>query len=543
MTALLAILLQARFAAPPSGTLELAGAWRFRTGDSAAFARPSLNDSAWATLPVPGSWSELGHAGYRGYAWYRTRYVLEGPPATPLGIRFRSVATAFEAFVDGERLGGVGGFPPSYRARSLVPVVFVLPATALTAGEHLIAVRVYSAEAIGGIVGEVHFGAVTDVMVISHRLDVYLIATAVLLLGIGLYQVFFWLRRPEATEHLFIFFCCTGLGLFFVTWMPSVRLALEPVVYWYRLYLALAAASTAAFGFAFRRIFELDNDRLMAGLSLFFLALVPPALLLPGWGQIRALARYVVSPALLVTSGVIVVLALAQLRRGVRHARALLWGTLVLGMTLLYVLLADWGLLSVRPSFPWMLLIGCIAFVASIAMTTAQKFVDTETAALYDRLTGLYRREVVMDALAREIRRAQRTHQPLAVIMLDIDRFKQVNDTLGHQAGDRVLAEIGRRMREAGRAVDWLGRYGGEEFLGVLAQTQLPGGEQAAERLRQAVAALPIATGRTTRTITLSAGVGAYDGGADYPTAEQLVGAADAALYRAKDAGRNRVAS
>ena len=125
--------------------------------------------------------------------------------------------------------------------------------------------------------------------------------------------------------------------------------------------------------------------------------------------------------------------------------------------------------------------------------------------------------------------------------MLDIDKFKQVNDTLGHQAGDRVLAEIGRRMVDAGRAVDWLGRYGGEEFMGVLASTQLAGAELAAERIRQAVAALPIATGRTTRTITLSAGVAAYDGGEDWPTAEQLVGAADAALYRAKDGGRNRV--
>ncbi|MFI5280320.1 MAG: GGDEF domain-containing protein, partial [Gemmatimonadales bacterium] len=136
-----------------------------------------------------------------------------------------------------------------------------------------------------------------------------------------------------------------------------------------------------------------------------------------------------------------------------------------------------------------------------------------------------------------------RVHQPLSVIMFDVDRFKLVNDTLGHQAGDRVLAEIGRRMLDAGRAVDWLGRYGGEEFIGVLAATDRAGGVLAAERIRNAVAALPIATGRTARTVTLSAGVSAYDGGEEWPTTEQLVGAADAALYRAKNSGRNCVVS
>jgi len=146
-----------------------------------------------------------------------------------------------------------------------------------------------------------------------------------------------------------------------------------------------------------------------------------------------------------------------------------------------------------------------------------------------------------MDALAREIRRAARVRTPLAIILLDVDRFKQINDTMGHQVGDKVLAEVGRRMGDAGRAVDWLGRYGGEEFIAVLAATGTEGALLAAERLRNAVAALPIATGRTARTITLSAGVAACEGAEEMPTVEQLVGAADAALYRAKSAGRNCV--
>ena len=208
---------------------------------------------------------------------------------------------------------------------------------------------------------------------------------------------------------------------------------------------------------------------------------------------------------------------------------------------MLYVLVVDVDRMLQLGGVPWALLAGTIGFVGSLALTTADKFVDTETAALYDRLTGLYRREVVLDALSREIRRSARMHQPLAVIMLDVDRFKRINDTMGHQAGDRVLTEVGRRMGEAGRVVDWLGRYGGEEFIAVLASTDKGGARQAAERLRRAVAALPIATGRTARTITLSAGVAAYEGGEEWPTPEQLIGAADEALYRAKGAGRDRV--
>jgi two-component system cell cycle response regulator len=127
--------------------------------------------------------------------------------------------------------------------------------------------------------------------------------------------------------------------------------------------------------------------------------------------------------------------------------------------------------------------------------------------------------------------------------MLDVDRFKQINDTLGHQAGDRVLAEVGRRMGEAGRAVDWLGRYGGEEFIAILAGADVAGARLAAERLRKAVSALPIATGRTAKTVTLSAGVATFVGNNpdEWPTTEQLVGAADAALYRAKNSGRDTV--
>jgi diguanylate cyclase (GGDEF)-like protein len=308
------------------------------------------------------------------------------------------------------------------------------------------------------------------------------------------------------------------------------------------LYFALAALSAAAYCYAFRRIFDLDRgDRVVFALSLLYLVQVPVFLALPGYGALNELAAWLLNPSLLVGAAATLFLAVLQLRHGAQHARILLWGTLLVTITLTHDVLVDWGLLGAQGSFPWLLLVGAVGFVISLAFATAERFVESETAALYDRLTGLYRREVVMDALAREIRRAERVGAPLAIILLDVDRFKQINDTMGHQTGDKVLTELGRRMGEAGRSVDWLGRYGGEEFIAVLAASGSQAALLVAERLRSAVSALPIATGRTARTITLSAGVASCVGGENMPTVEQLVGAADAALYRAKSAGRNCV--
>ena len=540
MLVLLGLLAQLQIADPSGGTTELAGPWQFRTGDDPAWSGPNVPADGWDTIRIPHDWGSLGH---RGYGWYRLELTLGRIPSAPLGLWFRSAATAFEVYVDGQRVGSVGGFPPAYRARTVIPLVVPLPPPSNSAGRHVIAVRVYSAEQVGGLVGRVRLGPIADLQRAAFRPDMILIGAAVLVLGIGLMQVFFWLRRPIASEHAAIFMVCLTLTLFFVCWMPSVRLALEPHVFWLRLYLAMAAAAAASYCVALLRIFDLDTtqQRIVRALMAIYLIQVPVFLVLPSWGAVRA-TSWVLNPSLLVGSGTSLFIAFQQVRQGTRHARLLVYGTMLLAGTLFYDILNDYGLLAVRPVFPWFTVLGAVGFVSMLSLTTAEKFVETETLALYDRLTGLYRRDVVMNALAREIRRASRTAQPLAVIMLDVDRFKQINDTLGHQAGDRVLSEVGRRMGEAGRAVDWLGRYGGEEFIAVLASADTGGAHLAAERLRKAVSALPISTGRTARTVTLSAGITVYSGSPDeWPTTEQMVGEADAALYRAKNAGRDQV--
>jgi diguanylate cyclase (GGDEF)-like protein len=531
--------LQAPRPFPVSSVAELRGAWRFAAGDSAEWAQPVLPDGAWRAIDVPGSWTRQGFPDLRGHGWYRFHYQIDGIVLEPLAVRFASVAGAFDVFADGRRLGGVGDFPPRYRARSNVPLTVTLPVEAIAPGAHVLAVHVYSEERVGGIDGPVLAGPLDELDAKDSRVALLLVATAFLLVGIGVNLLFFRGRRPEATEHLHLFVHIVALGALFVVLAPPVRAALSGAVDHYRLYLVLAGLAAGFFCFAFRRLFDLDHHHLVWGLGIAYLALGGLALVAPGWGELRAIGAYLFDPLLVLGSALVAFLAFQQARRGVEHARVLLWGVLILGATVLHDVVREWGGAS-GVGVPWVIA-GAVCFVLAAAYVTTRKIVDTAAIALYDRLTGLYRREVVLDALKREIRRAARTREPLALIMMDLDHFKAVNDSLGHQGGDRILAEVGRRLSEAGRAVDWLGRYGGEEFLAILAGSDADGARQAAERFRSAVGSLPVDSGRAVRSVTISAGIAAYDGGAEWPTVETLIGAADAALYRAKAEGRNQV--
>jgi diguanylate cyclase (GGDEF)-like protein len=158
-----------------------------------------------------------------------------------------------------------------------------------------------------------------------------------------------------------------------------------------------------------------------------------------------------------------------------------------------------------------------------------------------DALTRTWNRGAIMDLLDGEIARAKRD-VPLSVAMIDVDKFKNVNDTYGHQSGDLVLADVASRIRASVRDFDQFGRYGGEEFLVVLSNCSETEARTACERIRARVAAAPIATtDETPVAVTISIGIATY--GADRTNAAALIGVADAALYRAKEKGRNRVES
>jgi len=161
-------------------------------------------------------------------------------------------------------------------------------------------------------------------------------------------------------------------------------------------------------------------------------------------------------------------------------------------------------------------------------------------AATHDSLTGLMNRGEIFSMLERELERARREHTRMGVVLCDIDRFKSVNDTLGHLFGDEALREIGRRLREQLRVYDSVGRYGGEEFLMILPNCDLPNVLMRANQLRESVANTPVVCSGKERLITMSMGIAVSDGGGKQEL-EALLNRADAGLYAAKEKGRNRV--
>jgi diguanylate cyclase (GGDEF)-like protein len=155
----------------------------------------------------------------------------------------------------------------------------------------------------------------------------------------------------------------------------------------------------------------------------------------------------------------------------------------------------------------------------------------------HDDLTGLWNHRIIVERLRQEVDRSRREKTPLSVILADLDHFKSVNDTCGHQTGDLVLKEVGAILQRAVRSYDWVGRYGGEEFLLILPGSGFAGARLRAEELRIAVQSAYINDGKGPIPITASFGVAS-----GFPSKyEALIHTADAALYRAKDNGRNCV--
>jgi two-component system cell cycle response regulator len=177
---------------------------------------------------------------------------------------------------------------------------------------------------------------------------------------------------------------------------------------------------------------------------------------------------------------------------------------------------------------------------ASVAIENVLLHEETEQLSITDGLTGVWNRRYLELSLSKEIERASRFNRPLSVLMIDIDRFKDVNDRYGHQRGDGVLVEVSRRVMGTIRTqIDFVARYGGEEFVVVLPETPGEGAKVVAEKIRSAVREHPFVGEGPHLGVTVSVGVAAFP--LDGLTAEDLIRASDQAMYRAKRAGRDRV--
>jgi len=181
-----------------------------------------------------------------------------------------------------------------------------------------------------------------------------------------------------------------------------------------------------------------------------------------------------------------------------------------------------------------------VASQSALALERVRLISFLENLSITDALTGVANRRHLEWRLSEEIERARRYRYPLSLLMVDIDHFKQINDTYGHQVGDAVLQQLAYRLRNTLRRTDFVARYGGEEFIVLAPQTPVDRALILAERLRQRIASEPILVASDLQLpVTVSVGVAVFPDHAQNES--ELVRAADAALYRAKQAGRNCV--
>ena len=192
-----------------------------------------------------------------------------------------------------------------------------------------------------------------------------------------------------------------------------------------------------------------------------------------------------------------------------------------------------------REDTDWRRVLGSAVALVGIAGRNAQLARAVEENGVYDGLTGCFNRTHAMRLLQTELQRARRQQAPFALIMLDLDHFKAINDTYGHLCGDAVLAAIGQRIRDVLRDSDTKCRYGGEEFMVLLPDTPRPGALHVAESLRQQLAETSVTW--NGKKVSTTASVGLAMALPREPSPTTLLGRADAALYRAKDGGRNQM--
>ncbi len=199
--------------------------------------------------------------------------------------------------------------------------------------------------------------------------------------------------------------------------------------------------------------------------------------------------------------------------------------------------LVQWCVLAL--TLPGMILLARqIHGLRQLLRSTRSELEHFEEKAARDELTGLYNRRQLLNELDQAKLRADRSGKPFSLCVIDIDHFKEINDRNGHLAGDTILREFARLARESVREADILGRYGGDEFMQILPETDVKGAVMHAERLRVYAHFLDFEKLLEQKKISLSIGVAQYRTG---ECVDDLISRADAALYRAKERGRNRV--
>lgn len=351
-------------------------------------------------------------------------------------------------------------------------------------------------------------------------------ASAVAIATLGLVALLFWARDRSRSDLLLYALLGAGLVTYLVSGLTGGDGAGR------RLAAALALALPPLAYLLLLRFLEVP-------LSRGRVALLSPA----AAGLVLVLAfPSAEREAGAASAGVLVLLggaALVDLARLRRPDGALLFAaTATLLLAALFDAAAAGGVLLPGLEPPPLLGPAFLLFTALLLVAVADRGRRLVERATTDALTGLPNRATFLERARKELARAERSGSSLAVVLLDVDRFKRFNDVYGHQAGDRVLALAGRAVAGAVRGIDLAGRYGGEEIVLLLVDVEAEAALAAVERVRAAIAGVRVPN--VPEAVTASAGVALHSGAFDRADVAALVRRADQALYRSKEAGRNR---
>lgn len=507
-----------------AGVGSLDGTWDGRLGE---------HDEPWQPMRVPGNLSFQG-VHYEGVFWLRTHFEVAAPD-TDWALRVPMAANAYELFLNGQKVGENGRLGPTGELleKSLRGRVFRLPQATLHAGSNELALRIRTFEGNGGIMAPgVLVGPEADLRDRADQLTARVSMMVALFLFAGFFHIILFLGHRRERHHVSFAFLCGGLASVtaglntlgylltsnsdfnaYLVFLPLVGMPFALVLFFSDFFVRPAKVLLRSTGgLAVVGIIVLISSTLHHPLYPFFERVLLPLCVL----------------ALVTALAISTWWTLQGARAGQLGALAILTGLGAYALTGVLELAWVFGLVDLHfdSYLGFAFFIGAV--VTAIGRRVAWLHQEVEKGER-DALTGCLTRHGFYTRFA-----ALEAHARLSCISFDLDHFKNINDTRGHQVGDQVLARTSEAVRATLRGADIFARWGGEEFLVVLPACDLAKALEVAGRMQLALKVQPI------EGLTVSASFGVAQRGSG-ESLEAWLGRADAALYEAKHAGRNCV--
>jgi diguanylate cyclase (GGDEF)-like protein len=548
---------------------SLAGNWQFRWGDDLSWASPSFDDSSWEVHKVPQRWPKIGIPESQQFSWYRLTLQLDGfstesrQAYTHVGIQIGKVLSAYELYAGGALVGGVGKLPPNSHVNYDQVRVYPVPLTAIAEdGSLVLALRVWGGSELaiskwggGPHEGEFRIGTFDKLLSTSFLGEIASLILGAMFSGFGLYHIYIYLRNRQLRTYLWYGLTALDIGLYsFLS--GQLRYNLNWPFYVYeKIEFGAIYILPALLIQMFWSLLGLRINRILRAYQFCFVALSLAALCIPGLSILyhTMLPQQVIALPLVFWIPWLIIRAALS---GNREARTIMLGLVIFAACAgndLMIDLAGWDTARMIP-------LGFIAIIVSMALSLANRFTTVlnnlegevaqqtadlrsaneqlATVARQDPLTGLLNRRGFIELATAEMQRFLRTGRTFSIVLADLDNFKKLNDQYGHAYGDYVLQEIARLLGERVRTTDSAGRWGGEEFMLLIPETESEGTALLAEKLRLSVENNHFQHGGQKALVTMTQGISTFRKG---ETLDSCIARADKALYLGKEQGRNQV--